>query len=393
MRDVVIVGAARTPIGSFLGALASVPAVELGGIVIKEALRRASVPAETVDEVIMGNVLQAGLGMGPARQAMFMAGLPQDVPAYTVNKICGSGLKAILNGAQAIRSGDADVVVAGGMENMSQAPYLLTQARTGYRMGDGAVVDSMTLDGLSCSIEHVGMGITAENVAQRYGITREEQDRYALESQLRAERAGANGAFFEEIVPVETRDRKGAVHVVDKDEHPRAGMTLEKLAKLKPAFRPDGTVTAGNASGINDGAAAIVLCSLEAAERNGWTPLARLRGYAYVGVEPAVMGVGPVPAARKALERSGLGIEQIELAELNEAFAAQALAVVRELGLDDSLVNVNGGAIALGHPIGASGARIAVSLLYEMNRRSAKYGLASLCVGGGHGVAAVLEKL
>jgi len=393
MREVVIVGAARTPIGSFMGSLSSVPAVELGGIAIREALKRAGVRAEQVDEVIMGNVLQAGLGMGPARQASFRAGLPPEVPAYTVNKICGSGLKAMLNAAQAIRAGDADVVVAGGMESMSQAPYLLPGARAGYRLGNGAVVDGMTIDGLHCSIENVGMGVTAETVAERHGITREEQDLYALESQLRAERAMAAGVFRDEIVPVELRDKKGAIQLVDTDEHPRPGMTLEKLAKLKPAFKPDGTVTAGNSSGINDGAAAVVLCALETAEKHGWTPLAKLRSYAYVGVKPAVMGLGPVPAVRRALERAELSVADVELAELNEAFAAQALAVVRSLGFDEKLVNANGGAIALGHPIGASGARIAVSLLYEMRRRGAANGVAALCVGGGHGVAAVLERM
>jgi acetyl-CoA C-acetyltransferase len=393
MKEVVIVGAARTPIGSFMGTLSSVSAVELGAVVIKEALRRSGVSPEAVDEVIMGNVLQAGQGMGPARQAMVQAGLRVETPAVTVNKICGSGLKSIISGAQAIMAGDAEVVVAGGMENMSKAPYLLKQGRTGYRMGDGAVIDSMTHDGLTCSVRHIGMGTTAENIADRFGITREEQDRFALKSQHRAEQASAESRFQEEIVAVDIRDRKGQVQSIVQDEHPRSGLTIESLTKLKPAFHKEGTVTAGNASGINDGAAAVVLCSHEAAVRNGWTPLARIRSYAYVGVEPSVMGLGPVPAVQKALQRAGLTTADIALAELNEAFAVQALAVIRELGLDESVVNVNGGAIALGHPIGASGTRIVVSLLYEMARRQSRYGLASLCVGGGHGVAAILERM
>jgi acetyl-CoA C-acetyltransferase len=393
LKEVVIVGAARTPIGSFMGSLSSVSAVELGAMVIKEALHRAAVPREQVNEVIMGNVLQAGLGMGPARQAAVGAGIPVETPAVTVNKICGSGLKAIISGAQAIMAGDADVVVAGGMENMSQAPYLLKQARSGYRMGDGAVIDSMTSDGLTCSLGQMGMGVTAENIADRYGITREEQDRYALESQLRAERAMASSRFQEEIVPVSVMDRKGQTQSVDRDEHPRSGMTIESLAKLKPVFRKEGTVTAGNSSGINDGAAAVVLCSKETAESNGWKPLARIRSYAYVGIDPAVMGMGPIPAIQKAIQRAQLTIEDVELAEINEAFAVQALAVVRELGLNESIVNVNGGAIALGHPIGASGTRVVVSLLHEMGRRQVRIGLASLCVGGGHGLAIVLERL
>lgn len=389
-RDAVIVSAVRTPIGTFNGALSSVSATELGAAVIRAALERAGVAPEQVDEVIMGNVLQAGLGQNPARQAAVKAGLPHDVPAQTVNMVCGSGLKAVHLAAQAIWTGEADVVVASGMENMSRAPYLLPHARTGYRMGNQAVVDSMIHDGLWCAFNDYHMGITAENLAEEYGITREEQDRFALWSQEKAARAIAAGKFRDEIVPVTVRNRKGEERTVDADEHPRPDTTLEKLAKLPPVFKPDGTVTAGNASGINDGAACLVVTSREKAEKLGLTPLAVIRANASAGVDPRVMGIGPVPATRKALAKAGLALEDIDLIEANEAFAAQSLAVAKALGIPDDKLNVNGGAIALGHPIGASGARILVTLIHEMRRREARYGLATLCIGGGQGVATVV---
>lgn len=389
-RDAVIVSAVRTPIGTFNGALSSVSATELGAAVIRAALERAGVAPEQVDEVIMGNVLQAGLGQNPARQAAIKAGLPHDVPAQTVNMVCGSGLKAVHLAAQAIWTGEADVVVAGGMENMSRAPYLLPHARTGYRMGNQTVVDSMIHDGLWCAFNDYHRGITAENLAEQYGITREEQDRFALWSQEKAARAIAAGKFRDEIVPVTVRSRKGEEQTVDADEHPRPDTTLEKLAKLPPAFKPDGTMTAGNASGINDGAACLVVTSREKAEKLGLTPLAVIRANASAGVDPRVMGIGPVPATRKALAKAGLALEDIDLIEANEAFAAQSLAVAKALGIPDDKLNVNGGAIALGHPIGASGARIMVTLIHEMRRREARYGLATLCIGGGQGVATVV---
>ncbi|HEY8341675.1 MAG TPA: acetyl-CoA C-acetyltransferase [Calditerricola sp.] len=389
-RDAVIVSAVRTPIGTFNGALSSVSATELGAAVIRAALERAGVAPEQVDEVIMGNVLQAGLGQNPARQAAIKAGLPHDVPAQTVNMVCGSGLKAVHLAAQAIWTGEADVVVAGGMENMSRAPYLLPHARTGYRMGNQTVVDSMIHDGLWCAFNDYHMGITAENLAEEYGITREEQDRFALWSQEKAARAIAAGKFRDEIVPVTVRSRKGEERTVDADEHPRPDTTLEKLAKLPPAFKPDGTVTAGNASGINDGAACLVVTSREKAEERGLTPLAVIRANASAGVDPQVMGIGPVPATRKALAKAGLALEDIDLIEANEAFAAQSLAVAKALGIPNDKLNVNGGAIALGHPIGASGARILVTLIHEMRRREARYGLATLCIGGGQGVATIV---
>ncbi|HEY8342286.1 MAG TPA: acetyl-CoA C-acetyltransferase [Calditerricola sp.] len=389
-RDAVIVSAVRTPIGSFNGTLSSVSATELGAAVIRAALERAGVAPEQVDEVIMGNVLQAGLGQNPARQAAVKAGLPHDVPAQTVNMVCGSGLKAVHLAAQAIWTGEADVVVAGGMENMSQAPYLLPHVRKGYRMGNQTVVDSMIHDGLWCAFNDYHMGITAENLAEQYGITREEQDRFALWSQEKAARAIAAGKFRDEIVPVTVRNRKGEERMVDADEHPRPDTTLEKLAKLPPAFKPDGTVTAGNASGINDGAACLVVTSREKAEKLGLTPLAVIRANASAGVDPRVMGIGPVPATRKALAKAGLALEDIDLIEANEAFAAQSLAVAKALGIPEDKLNVNGGAIALGHPIGASGARIMVTLIHEMRRREARYGLATLCIGGGQGVATVV---
>ncbi|BFH14182.1 acetyl-CoA acetyltransferase [Paenibacillus dendritiformis] len=368
------------------------PAVELGALFIGEALQRAGLLPEAAQEVMMGNVLQAGSGQGPARLAAMKAGLPCEVPAVTINKICGSGLKAVILAAQAIKAGDADLIVAGGMENMSMAPYLLTQGRAGYRLGDGVVVDSVLKDGLTCSICGIHMGQTAENIAAKYRIAREEQDAFALTSQQRAREAWERGEFSAEIVPVEIRTKKGLTRI-EADEHLRPDVTAAALARLKPAFQPDGTVTAGNASGINDGAAALVVCSGRMAKQMGLPVLARIRGYASTGVDPALMGMGPVSAAQSAVKKAGMSLADIDVAELNEAFAAQAIAVIRELGLDPAIVNVNGGAIALGHPIGASGARILVTLLHAMKRRQAAAGLAALCVGGGHGVAVVVEQM
>ena len=391
MRDVVIVSAARTAIGSFMGALSNTPATELGAVVIKEALNRAGVKGEQLDEVIMGNVLQAGLGQGPARQAAIKAGIPVEVPAMAINKLCGSGLKAVHLATQAIRAGEAEIIVAGGMENMSLAPYLLMQGRTGYRMGDGKIIDSLIQDGLQDSFHHYHMGVTAENVAGEYDITRAAQDEFSAWSQQKAGKAIKEGKFKEEIVPVVIRRHKGDTIVFDTDEFPRAGVTVETLGKLKPAFKKDGTVTAGNASGINDGAAALVLMSKEKAIELGIKPMAIIRANGVAGVYPKIMGIGPIPASKKALEKAGLSIEDIDLIEANEAFAAQSLAVGRELQIPNEKLNVNGGAIALGHPIGASGARILVTLLYEMQRRNSRYGLATLCIGGGQGIASIVE--
>ena len=392
MKEVVIVSAVRTPIGSFLGSLAQIPAVDLGALVIKESLARINLDPRMVDEVIMGNVLQAGLGQNPARQAAMKAGIPQEIPSYTVNKVCGSGLKTVGLAYQAIVAGDADIVVAGGMESMSQAPYVLSKARSGYRMGHDTLVDSMIKDGLWCAFTDVHMGITAENVAAKYGITREEQDRFALLSQERAIKAIDEGKFKDEIVSVVIPQKKGEPVVFDTDEFPKRGTTLEKLAALKPAFKKDGTVTAGNASGLNDGAAAVVVMSAEKAQELNLKPLAVIRGFGSAGVDPAYMGLGPIPASQKALKKANLTIADLGLIEANEAFAAQALAVVKELELNPEITNVNGGAIALGHPIGASGNRILVTLLYEMQKRNVKYGLATLCIGGGQGAALVVEK-
>ncbi len=389
-NEVIIAGAVRTAIGTFGGAFVDTPATQLGATVLKEALRRAGVQPGQVDEIIMGNVLSAGLGMNPARQAAIAAGIPDSVPATTVNKVCGSGLKTVSMATQAILLGDADIVLAGGMENMSASPYLLPKGRYGYKMGNGEIVDHMIRDGLWCAIGDCHMGITAENVAGDYEISRADQDEFSYQSQQKTSRAWERGAFADEIVPVEVKSRKGPV-MIDKDEHFRPDTTAEVLGKLRPAFAPDGSVTAGNASGINDGAAAVVVMSRKKAQELGVTPLATIRSYASAGVPARVMGVGPVPATQKALARSGLGIGDIDLIEANEAFAAQSLAVGRELGWDWERVNVNGGAIALGHPIGASGARILVTLLYEMKRREAKRGLATLCIGGGQGIAMVVE--
>lgn len=390
-EEAVIVSAVRTPIGTFGGALAEVPAPRLGAVVIREALRRAGIAPEQVDEVIMGNVLQAGLGMNPARQAAMAAGLPETVPATTINKVCGSGLKAVVLAAQAVLTGDAEVVMAGGQENMSAAPYLLPKARFGYRMGHDQLLDSMILDGLWCAFADCHMGVTAENISERWEISRAEQDAFAAESQRRAAEAIRSGRFTDEIVPVEVSGRKGTV-VVSTDEHPRPDTTAERLAGLRSAFKKDGSVTAGNASGVNDGAAAVVVMSRRKAAALGVEPLATIRSWAAAGVDPKIMGIGPVPATRKALARADLDVRQLDLVEANEAFAAQSIAVQRELGLDPEKLNVNGGAIALGHPIGASGARILVTLLHEMRRRNAHLGLATLCIGGGQGIAMVVSR-
>jgi acetyl-CoA C-acetyltransferase len=391
-RDAVIVSAVRTAIGSFNGSLAGVSATELGAIVIQGALQKAGIDASLVDEVIMGNVLQAGLGQNPARQAAIRAGLANTVPAMTINKVCGSGLKAVHLATQAIFIGDADVVLAGGMENMSQAPYLLENSRNGFRMGDQKVVDSMIRDGLWCAFSDYHMGVTAENLAAKYEISREEQDSFAAWSQQKAEKAISEGKFKAEITPVSLPQRKGDPIIFDTDEFPRKGTTAEGISKLKPAFKKDGSVTAANASGINDGAACLLVMSREKAEQLGLKPLAVIKANASAGVDPSIMGLGPVPSTQKALARAGITMDNLELIEANEAFAAQALAVDRELGFNKEILNVNGGAISLGHPIGASGARVLVTLIHEMNRRGARYGLATLCIGGGQGVATIVER-
>ncbi|MCR6523882.1 acetyl-CoA C-acetyltransferase [Lysinibacillus capsici] len=391
-NEVVIVSAVRTAIGSFQGTLKDVPATTLGSIVIKEALVRAGVAGEQVDEVIMGNVLSAGLGQNPARQAAIKAGLPQDVSALTINKVCGSGLKAVHLATQAIIAGDAEIVVAGGFENMSQAPYVLKNAREGFRMGDQKVVDTMIQDGLWCAFNDYHMGITAENLCDMYQISREEQDAFAARSQQRAEAAIAAGKFENEIVAVEIPQRKGEPLLFNKDEFPRAGVTAESLGKLRPAFKKDGSVTAANASGINDGAAAVVVMSKGKAQELGIQPMAIITANASAGVDPAIMGTGPVKAVQKALTKAEVTLNDIDLIEANEAFAAQSIAVDRELSFNHDKLNVNGGAIALGHPIGASGARILVTLLHEMEKRDVKTGLATLCIGGGQGVATVVKR-
>ncbi|HEV7502727.1 MAG TPA: acetyl-CoA C-acetyltransferase [Vicinamibacteria bacterium] len=390
--DVVILSGCRTAIGTFGGAFKDVSAIELGTTAVREAVRRAGVRPDQIDDVLFGCILQAGLGMNPARQVAIQAGLPDSVPATTINKVCGSGLESAMRAAQAIRAGDAEIVVAGGTENMSRAPYLLPGARWGERLGNGKVLDHMIHEGLTDAFHDIHMGVTAENLVERYGISRADQDAFAAESQRRAQVAIGSGAFKDEIVPVVVAGKKGETRV-DTDEHPRPDTTVESLGKLKPAFKKDGTVTAGNASGINDGAAALVVASAERARSLGLTPRARVVSYASAAVDPRVMGIGPVPAVRKALEKASLGADAIDLFELNEAFAAQSLAVLRELKLDAGRVNVNGGAIALGHPIGASGARILVTLLHALRARDKRYGLASLCIGGGQGVAMVVERL
>ncbi len=391
MEQAVIVSAVRTPVGSYGKSLAGISAVELGVVALQAAMQRTGIEPSQIDEVILGNVLQAGLGQNPARQVAIKAGLPQEVPAFSINKVCASGLKSVFLAAQAVMLGDAEIVIAGGIENMSQTPFALRQARWGYRMGDGELVDLMIVDGLWDAFYGYHMGTTAENVARKYGITREDQDEFALASQQKAEAAIKGGRFVDEIIPVMIPQRKGDPKAVDTDEHPRFGTTLNALAKLKPAFQGDGTVTAGNASGINDGAGILVVMSATKASHLGLRPMAAIKAYASAGVDPAIMGTGPVPASRKALSRAGWKADDLDLIEANEAFAAQAIAVNRDMGWDLSKVNVNGGAIALGHPIGASGARILTSLLHEMSKRGAKKGLATLCIGGGQGAAIAVE--
>lgn len=392
MRDVVIVSACRTAIGSFGGVFKDVSAVELATAVMKEAMNRAGIKGSQVDEVLFGSILQAGNGQNPTRQAAVYAGIPYSVPSITINKLCGSGLRAVSLAAQTIENGDNEVVLVGGTENMSQAPYLMTAPRWGVRMGDTQVVDSMLKDALTDAFNDYHMGVTAENLADKYSISREEQDLYALSSQNRAEQAQSQGKFAREIVPVPVKSRKGEI-IVDQDEYIKPGLTISDLTRLRPAFKKEGTVTAGNSSGINDGAAALVVMSREKAEELGLAPMARIISWGSAGVDPGLMGYGPVPATEKALGKAGMNIADIDLVEANEAFAAQALAVMRGLKLDPGKTNVNGGAIALGHPVGASGARILVTLLYAMADRSAKTGLATLCIGGGQGTSLIVEKL
>jgi acetyl-CoA C-acetyltransferase len=392
MRNAVIVSAVRTPVGSFGGSLKDISAAQLGAIVIKEAVKRAGIQPADVDEVYMGNVVQAGQGQNVARQAAVNAGIPVEKPAVTLNMVCGSGLRAVSLAAQLIRLGDCDVVVAGGTENMSMAPYAIPGARWGQRMGNAMMVDTMINDALTDAFSQVHMGITAENIAQQWNITRQEQDAFAAASQQKAEAAIKAGKFEEEIVPVEIPQRKGDPVVFSKDEYPRFGATAEGLGKLKPAFKKDGTVTAGNASGINDGAAAVVVMSEEKAKELGIKPLAKILSYGSKGLDPAIMGYGPFYATKAALEKANLTVEDLDLIEANEAFASQSIAVARDLNFDPAKVNVNGGAIAIGHPVGASGARILVTLLHEMQRRDAKTGLATLCIGGGMGTALVVGR-
>ena len=392
MNNVVIVSATRTAVGKFGGSLKDFSPGQLGSVVLKDALKRANLEQSEVEEVVMGNVLSAGHGQNVARQAAIWAGIPKEVPSFCVNKVCGSGLKSVILGAQSIMLGDADVVLAGGMESMSSTPYALKKNRWGAKMGNDEVVDLMIYDGLWDIFGNYHMGITAENVAEKYGVTRQEQDEFSAISQNKAEAAIKAGKFKEEIVPMAIPQAKGEPVIFDTDEFPRFGTTKETLAKLKPAFKKDGTVTAGNASGINDGAAAVLLMSEEKAKEKGVTPLATIKSYGYCGVSPETMGMGPVCATRKAVERADITQDRIDLIELNEAFAAQSVAVSRELGLNPDRVNVSGGAIALGHPIGASGTRILVTLLHELRRRKGTYGLATLCIGGGQGIAMVIKR-
>lgn len=391
-KNIVIVAAARTAIGSFGGGFASVPAHELGAQVIKDLIKRTKLQPEQIDEVILGQVLTAGSGQNPARQAAIHAGLPYSCPAMTINKVCGSGLKAVHLAAQAIKCGDADIIIAGGQENMSMSPHVVMNSRNGQRMGDWKMIDSMIVDGLWDAFNQYHMGVTAENIAKKYQFERAAQDEFAAASQQKAEAAQNADKFKDEIVPVEIPQRKGDPIVVDRDEFPRPGTTAESLSKLRPAFDREGSVTAGNASGINDGAAAVVVMSEDMADQLGLQPLAKIRAYSNAGVDPAIMGTGPIPASQKCLARAGWGADDLDLIESNEAFAAQSMSVNCDLGWDTSKVNVNGGAIALGHPIGASGTRILVTLLHEMGRRDAKKGLATLCIGGGQGVALAVER-
>ena len=392
MREVVIASAVRTAIGTFGGSLKDIPAVDLGALVIKEAVNRAGIKPELVNEVVMGNVIQAGLGQNVARQSAVKAGLPIEIPAMTINMVCGSGLRSVALAAQMIKAGDCDVVVAGGMENMSRAPYALETTRWGQRMGDGKIIDTMIKDALSDAFNNYHMGVTAENIVKEWGLTREELDEFSLNSQLKAEKAIKEGKFKDEIIPVMVPQRKGEPKVFDTDEGPRFGSTIEGLARLKPCFIKDGKVTAGNSSGINDGAAAFVVMSAEKAEELGVTPLATIVSYGHKGLDPAIMGYGPFHATKAVMQSANLTVEDMDLIEANEAFAAQSIAVAKDLHFDMSKVNVNGGAVALGHPVGASGARILVTLLHEMQRRDAKKGLATLCIGGGMGTAMIVER-
>ncbi|MGP4843750.1 acetyl-CoA C-acetyltransferase [Marinobacter sp. 1Y8] len=392
MRDVVIAAARRTPVGAFGGSLSSLRADQLGSAVIKALIEETGITGDQVDEVIMGQVLTAGCGQNPARQATINAGLPASVPAITINKVCGSGLKAVHMAVQAIRCGDAELIIAGGQESMSQSPHVLPNSRNGQRMGDWKMVDTMVTDGLWDAFNDYHMGITAENIVEKYDISREEQDNFAANSQQKAVAAMEAGYFDSQLVPLSIPQRKGDPVVVDKDECPRAGVTGDSLGKLRPAFKKDGSVTAGNASSLNDGAAAVIVCSAEKAQALGLTVLATIRSHANAGVDPAIMGTGPIPASSRCLDRAGWSVDDLDLIEANEAFAAQAISVNRELGWDTAKVNVNGGAIALGHPIGASGCRILVTLLHEMQRRDAHKGLATLCIGGGMGVALAVER-
>ena len=391
MDRAVLLSACRTPIGSFGGVFRDLSAADLGAVVIREAIARAGIDAKDLGDVIMGSVLQAGAGMNVARQAALKAGVPVEVPAETINRVCGSGLQAVVHAVEAVKAGYIDLILAGGTESMSNAPYLLKGARWGYRMGDGEIVDSMLQEGLTCAINGCHMGMTAEEVAKRFGVSRGDQDSFAAESQARAQRAIASGVFDREIVPVQVPQKKGSPVAVSHDEYPRAGTTVEKLAALKAAFTRDGTVTAGNASGINDGAAALVVSTEAWARTNGRKPLAKVLSYCTVGVDPMIMGMGPVEAMRRAVDRAGLKLDGLDVIELNEAFAAQSLAVVRELKLDPSRVNVHGGAIALGHPLGASGARVLTTLAHTLQARGGGRGAAALCVGGGMGTAMVIE--
>lgn len=392
MRKAVIVSGARTPIGNFGGVFAEVSAVELGRIAAVEAIKRAGIEAELIDEVIVGNILSAGLGQNIARQIGIHSGTPETTPAMTINQLCGSGLRAVMMAAQLIELGEAEVVLAGGTENMTNSPYLLPKARYGYRMGNGFVVDSMIYDGLTDIFNNYHMGLTAENIAERWNISRQEQDEFALKSQLKTENAQKSGRFADEIAKVIIPQRKGDPIIIDTDEFPKHGMTIEKLNKLRPAFKPDGTVTAGNASGINDGATMLVLMSEEKARHLNLKPLAIVESAAYAALDPKIMGYGPVPATQKVLKKSGWNIHDIQLIEANEAFAAQSLAVIKDLELNPEIVNVNGGAIALGHPIGASGARVLITLIYEMQKRNLGKGLATLCIGGGQGISMLISR-
>lgn len=391
MKEVVIVSAVRTPIGSYGGTLKGTPAVELGKIAAAEAIKRAGINPEIIDEVIFGNVLQAGLGQNVARQVELNAGIPKEIPAITINKVCGSGLRAVSLAAQTIKAGDSDVVLCGGTESMSMAPYVVPTARWGARMNDVKMIDAMTNDGLIDAFHHYHMGITAENVAEQWNLTREEVDEFAVWSQNKAEEAVKSGRFKDEIVPVVIPQKKGDPIVFDTDEYPKFGNTVEKVAKLKPAFKPDGIVTAGNASGLNDAGCAFVIMSKDKAEELGLKWMAKIVSYASAGVDPAIMGVGPIPACRKAMEKANLTVDDIDLFEINEAFATQSVVVANELGIPKDKINVNGGAIALGHPIGASGARILITLIYEMQKRGNHRGMASLCIGGGQGTTVIVE--